>query len=249
MKLYPFTSPIILNDTIFIDYGGNIAGTSAQQRQSLYQEAEIQVSNYIGTLLRPTMVSGTYGYMSKQRIVTEYGYVSQLISIDILSQNIFSSSCSLISQSGCGFIWEDTFGYIDVRQVFSVNNLPFFSFGLAPLFPLFTPLMDINNPYQFNINYVAGVPTGTSMQPPVLHALTIMAQINQNEMFPGLVGLNEGVGDVGILEYQDGGMRGYREKRTNSGIKQTILGASPRANYAARLLDSVIRKARPSLRA
>ena len=248
MKLYPYSSPFILNDNVFSAYGGTLGTTTNAQRQSVYQEAEIQVSNYVGTLLQPTMVSGTYGYMGKQRIVTEYGYVWQLISIDILSQNIFSSTCSLLTQSGCGFIWEDTFGYIDIRQVFNVNNLPFFSFGLAPLFPLFTPLMDINNPYQFNLNYIAGLPTGTSIQPPMLHALSIMAQINLNEVAPGNAGMNEGVGDVGISEYQDGGMRGYREKRKESDIKRTILGSSPKANYAARLIDSVVRKARPSLR-
>ena len=249
MKLYPFTSPIILNDNVFAAYGGQIGTTTQAQRNAIYQMAEMQVSNYIGTLLCPTLVSGTFGYMGKKRIVTDYGYVWSIEQLNVLSQNPFSSSSNLISHPGCAFIWEDTYGYIDVRQVLSISNLAALGWwsGLAPLFPAFSPF-DQTNPYQFFMSYIAGLPTGTSMQPPVLHALTIMAQINLNEMAPGVVGLNEGIGDVGITEYQDGGMRGYREKRKDSDIKRTILGSSPRANYAARLLDMSIKKSRPSVR-
>lgn len=250
MKFYPFSVPQILDTPTFTNYGGKTGSFTYNQLQSSFLVAEQAISNYIGTLLVPTVVSGTFGYMGKQRIATDYGYVWTILRLDILSQNVFSSNCDLQSNSGCAFIWEDTFGYIDVRQALSMSNIGALSWftGLAPLFPVFSPLANMTNPYQFRLSYFAGLPTGISMLPGVLEALTIVAQIDLNEKDPGNSGMNEGIGDVGITEFSDLGYRGYREKRKDSDIKRTILGSSPKANYAARLIDLSVKRCRPSLR-
>jgi hypothetical protein len=35
-RLYPFTSPQIMNDTVFADYGGDLIGTTPAQRNAAY---------------------------------------------------------------------------------------------------------------------------------------------------------------------------------------------------------------------
>jgi hypothetical protein len=61
MQIYPFSAPIILNDVVFSQYGGKGTGSfTSAQLQSVYQMAEMQTANYIGTLLLPAIVTGTF---------------------------------------------------------------------------------------------------------------------------------------------------------------------------------------------
>jgi hypothetical protein len=243
MQIYPFgNTPIILNDTVFAQYGGG--GYTGQfpssQLQAYYNLAERQVSAYIGTLLLPTIITGTFGFpfpynqpdkrnvnnSNLSRIATDYGYVSDVLAITINSQNGFLFSCDLQKDSGCFFIWEDTFGYIDVKRL---SNL--FTWGYNWLAP-----------YNMQMTYQAGLPTGVATSPGILTALSIMTQINLNELNPGLVGMNEGVGDIGITDFHS---LDYTEKR--SPLVNTVLGNSPRANYAAKLIKNTVRLARKTL--
>lgn len=218
MKTYPFSSPIILNDAIFTAYGGQTGSFTQAQRNAAYLIAETQASNYIGSLLLPTVVTGTCGYAS--RIVTDYGYVSQIFSVQILGVN---NNCSLYTGSACGYIYEDTFGYVDVSCV--VSNC---SCGGVVV------------PYQVQIAYQAGLPTGVANHPSVLLALTMAAQINLNEMiFPSQ---NESTGDIGIASYSS---LDYFEKRVAA--RRTVFGTSAKAEKIANLLDGAIRKARRTL--
>lgn len=251
MQIYPYNAPIILNTGTFTDYGGKLGTFTTNQLLSSFLIAEMQVSKYLGTLLLPTTVTGTYPYAGIKRIVTDYGYVSQLLNVYIISVNGLSANCDLQKNSGCGFIYDDTFGYIDIRQVLSTTQAGVTAwYPVAfPAFPTFYyPLQTYQNPYQFQVSYVAGLPTGTASQPGILEALTIMAQIDLNEKDPGNSGMNEGVGDVGITKFSDLGFRGYTEERKPSDMRKTILGSSAKANYAARLIDLTVRKARPILR-
>jgi len=249
MQIYPFSSPVILTDSIYTEYGGKTGTFSPSQRQSSYLLAEMQVSKFIGTLLLPEVVTGTFSYTGQKRISTDYGYVHQILDLQVLSVDGFSTSCNLKSNSGCAFIYEDTFGYLDVRQVFTNCNLGYPAlYPLAyPIFPVFNPYT-FTSPYQFQVTYKAGLPTGTANKPGILEALTILAQMDLNEKDPGNSGMNEGVGNIGISEFSDVGYRGYREKRKDSDLRKTIFGSSPKANYAARLIDATVRKARPLLR-
>jgi len=68
MKIYPFQSPIILNDAVFSQYGGQGTGSfTSVVLQNSYLLAEMQVSEYIGTLLLPTAVTGTYPFMHQNQ--------------------------------------------------------------------------------------------------------------------------------------------------------------------------------------
>lgn len=248
MQLYPFNSAIILNDANYVDYGGLTGTFSHNQLLSSYWLAEMQVTAYIGTPLLPVVVTGTYAYQGTPRIATDYGYVSQLLAVHILSQNAFSSSCNLKSTVGCGFIYNDTFGYIDVKQVMNSCNIAYAGYWGVPFPtfpPMYPPMYNQSFPYQFQIAYEAGLPTGTANQPGIMEALTILAQIDLNEKSPGLVDVNEGIGDIGIQSFRS---IDYAETRKANSLVNTALGNSAQSMRAKKLIDMSIKKARKSVR-
>jgi hypothetical protein len=238
MILYPYNYPLILNDTVFVEYGGKTGTFTASQRTSSYLIAEMQVTKYIGTLLLPTTVTGTYPYMGKNRIPTDYGYVNQLLNVTVKSKGFLSNNCSLVDNDACGYIYDDTYGYVDFKQVALICGLAIYGTfgGSAVVVP--------NVPYQIQIAYNAGLPTGTANQPPFLEALTILAQIDLNEKDPGNAGMNETTGDVGVQDFKS---LDYRELRAEHALVKTDLGGSAKAMRAKRLLDMSIRKARRAL--
>jgi len=121
----------------------------------------------------------------------------------------------------------------------SYYNIPY------PAFPPVMPFMsNFMIPYQFQITYQCGLPTGTASHPTVLRALAILSQIYLDDLQPGLAGMNEGNADVAITEFQS---MDYRETRAKTALKRTNLGQSVKANRAAFLIDSGIVKARRQL--
>lgn len=219
MQIYPYSSPIILSDSVFTMYGGQTGTFGAAQRNAAYVIAEQQATTHIGAFLLPTIVTGTFPYSS--RIPTDYGYVSRVLSVGVLSK---SSNCVLQSASGCVFVWEDTFGYLDPSCIINSCNCAGWSI-----------------PYQFQIAYESGLPTGTANQPGSLLALTMAATISLNEMiFPSQ---NEAVGDVGVQEFSS---IDYSEKRVALG--RNAFGSSAKAQKIAQLLNSTIKRAKKSLR-
>ena len=238
MQLYPFNTPIILNDVNFSQYGGMGTGSFPSfVLQSSYLVAEMQVTNYIGTPLLPTIVTGTFPYMNTNRIATDYGYVSQLLNVSTLNPEGGCVSCSLNRNDGCGYIFSDTFGYIDITRIVSVCQWNWWGYP-------YSPYIFISKPYQVEIAYVAGLPTGTASQPGILQALSILAQIDLNEKFPGQVGVNESVGAVGVQEFKS---LDYWEKRAEHALIKTALGDDARSQRARKLIDMSIKKARKAL--
>jgi len=222
MQIYPYSTPIILTEGIFTSYGGQSGTATATQLQNMFLLAEQRVTKYIGTFLLPTIVTGTFSYNNSHFVVTDYGYVSNILSAKVFSVQ-GSSTCTLASDSGCAYIFEDTFGYLNYSCVQSVCNCA-----------------QWQSPYQFQVAYQAGLPTGTANQPGILHALTIVAELALNEIvFPRQ---NETAGDRGITEWKS---LDYSEKR--KGLKRTALGQSARANLAADLIDMTVRRAIPAI--
>ena len=238
MVIYPHSSPIILDNSIFVEYGGQTGSFSNTSLQNSYWLAEMQVTSYIGTPLLPTIITGTYPFQNKARLATDYGYVQQLLSVNILQKETYTS-CALTAREGCGYVYEDTYGYIDFRKLSSTCNCGWGWFG-GP-YPSYA--LDYK-PYQIQIAYEAGLPTGTANQPGILEALTILAQIDLNEKQPGLVGANEGVGDVAIQSYKS---LDYSEDRGAHSLVKTALGESAKAMRAKRMIDMSVRRARKVL--
>jgi len=220
MQTYPHSSAIILTNSIFQLYGGQTGSFVQAQLDAAYRIAEQQATIYLGTLLLPTIVTGTFGH--SPRIVTDYGYVSQILAVNFLSKDNLTA-CTLKSDSGCAFIFEDTFGYLDVSCLTNYCNCS-----------------NLYSPYQIQVAYEAGLPTGVATQPAALLALTMAAQISLNEMsFPSA---NETTGDVGVQEFSS---LGYSEKRVPLG--RNAFGSSAKSQKIAQLLSSTIRRALPRL--
>lgn len=238
MVIYPFNGPIILNNQTFVDYGGQTGSFSHASLQNSYWLAEMQVTRYIGTPLLPVIVTGTYPFTNKARLSTDYGYVHQLLSVNVLTRSS-SNDCVLTSNDGCGYIYDDTFGYVDFKRLTSICNCGWSWWGQP--YPAY---ITYDKPYQIQIAYQAGLPTGTATQPGILEALTILAQIDLNEKEPGRVGMNDSPGDIGLTRFKS---MDYNEGRKISALKETALGNSPRAMRAKRLLDMSIVKARRTL--
>jgi hypothetical protein len=77
-----------------------------------------------------------------------------------------------------------------------------------------------------------------------LKALTILAQVDLDETFPGVVGVNESVGAVGIQEFKS---LDYFEKRAEHALIKTALGDDARSQRAKKLIDMSVRRARKAM--
>ena len=228
MLIYPFNSPIILNNDRFVEYGGLAGNFSDAILNSSYWLAEMQVTAYIGTPLLPVVVTGTYhAHAQNNRIATDYGYVHRLLNVNVQSRED-SLNCDLKDNSACAYIFNDTFGYVDWKMTSVACGCT----------------SNYIQPYQVQIAYEAGLPTGTATQPTILEALTILAQIDLNEKSPGTVGMNEGVGDIGIQSFSS---LDYSERRGEHSLVKTVLGESAKAMRAKRLIDLTVQKARRAL--
>lgn len=235
MQLYPFTGPIILNNQIFIENGGQTGTFTNTQLRNSYWLAEMEVSAYIGTLLLPTIVSGTYPVMHSSRVKVDYGYVSEILGVNILTREK-ASNCDLTVREGCGYIYQDIYGYIDFKRLTNVCSCNWWWYGSPYL--LYSPSYPS---YQVQIAYKAGLPTGTANLPGILEALTILAQIDLNEKVPGLVGMNESPGDAPLTRFRS---IDYAEGRKINMFIRTNMGQSPKVMRCKQLLDMSLRKAR-----
>lgn len=223
MKVYPYATPIILDDSVFVEYGGQTGTTTSAMRKAAYQVAEMQMTTHIDTFLLPTTVTGTWNYDThgNTSLATEYGYVNELLWVRVLDH----SGKELRVLDGAYHNWaairEDTYGYVFVDQCVQSYNVT-------------------SMPYIFQAAYVCGLPTGTANQPPMLLALTMAAQLTLNEML--IVPANETTGDAGVEEYKSLDYSEKRKKWSNSAF-----GASASAAKIAQLVNSTIKKARRSV--
>lgn len=212
---YPHTSPIILTDDIFVAYGGHTGSSAVATRQAAYLISERGVSEDIGTLLLPTNVSGTFNFEQyTPRFILDWNRVQEVSVIRFLdtkqevyytitgTDNIFASIRSMKR------------GILDLHHLHGNCNC---SSSIRPW------------PYQIEVEYQAGLPTGTANQPDTLLALVTYADMILNE----IVGFgNEAPGLVGVQRFTN---QKYTEVRT--GLKKTGYGASAKAQLVSKLLN------------
>lgn len=214
--IYPYTSPIILNDLIANANGCIFDNTLPAQRQAAYWMAERAASDLLETFLLPTIVTGTY--MPSSPIVLDHAYVQRVLVVRFLDID----ETVYWSQTGTANIYVSLRnaerGIVDVTA--SICN-----YGCNHLSTI---------PYQVQIMYEAGLPTGTSTRPDFLLAMSTYAQIIMNE----IIGYgNEAPGDVGVQNYSN---QEYRESRV--ALLQTTFGSSAKANFANNLLTKYTKK-------
>jgi hypothetical protein len=217
MNFYPFTSPIILTDDIFQAYGG-IAGSSTPDMRSVcYTIAEEMFTDDVGTFLLPVIVTGTQYYSNRHTpYITEYAYVNQVILVRFLD----TQERIYYSISGTANVYaslrNDTYGVVDIHHIFGNCQC---ATSLQPF------------PYQFQVVYQAGLPTGTASNPKILMGLSTTADmvLRQLEGYG-----NEADGLVGVDQFKN---QDYSEVRHN--LKRTAFGSSARAQFVSGLYTSL----------
>jgi hypothetical protein len=218
MIIYPYSAPIVMTDDIFQEYGGSIENGTMSRRQAAYLIGEKQMTSHIGTFLEPTVVTGTFPWPGGQHLVLPYSHIHSIPNVTVLTQKSLVT-CELDENSGCAFIWDSTYGYIDVRQVAQ------------------SCACSLGHVYQIRVVMNAGLPSGyAASQADMLLALTLASELNLNRIVDASA--NEGTGDIGIEEFSN---LGYRERRI--GMKRTAFGNSAKANEIA-LMTNTYRKKR-----
>lgn len=208
----------ILNDDTFVLYGGQTGTTTAAQRDIAYQIAENNAELQIGTFLSPTTVTGTYTWppMNRSSFALKESHLKGVVSVTTVHEAGCDCLVDAVELSGCAWIMNLEGSIIQVRECGTVlrNNV--------------CNCWGYGKPFQVRVVYTAGLATGTHTDPSLLQALTIGSQIALDQVtmqFPG---------EAGIKSFRS---LSYSETRTDGSVKHTSFGNSPRANYAADLLD------------
>lgn len=213
MIIYPYSSPIILKDSIFQDYGGDVANSTPDVRTWSYWTAEEAVSRDLNTFLLPTIVTGTYNY--NHYVMLDHSYIQQIYAVRFIdSLNVAYHTVSG-SFNTYARLQSDTYGVVDLDYIGSLCGSC--QYGQYP--------------YKVEIIYQAGLPTGTANLPSVLMALTQATTIFINEI-QGWG--NEGVGDIGITRFSN---QQYSESRM--ALINTAYGNSAKAQFIHRRLDGL----------
>ena len=210
---YPYGSAFIIGDSVFSAYGGMTGTSTAAQRNASYYVAEREMTEHINTFLKPTTITGTYFYPPADPLELEYGYVRSI--------NSFLIKTSLDTEHA--YTADEIHKYVLLRNW----KCGYVDILLTPAGWCYDPF----NAYTVEIAYTCGLLTGSSIAPDMLMALTMVAQINLNEIVSDFTLVNEGVGDIGIQEFSN---MFYHEIRTKLG--HSIFGSSAKANKAADLV-------------
>ena len=212
---YPYSSSIILNDTIYLSYGGVTGSSTTAQRNAAYLLSEMMVSEALETFLLPTTVTGTYLYNKLSPfVILDHTYIQTVNHVWFID----TKETIYWDQAGTANIYvslrSGDYGLVDLHYIVGScnchsNSNPF--------------------PYQVNIAYTAGLPTGTANRPDILLALTEYAKIVVNE----IIGFgNEAPGDIGVQDFQN---QQYREIRVK--LLRTAFGTSAKAQFIDRLVS------------
>lgn len=212
------TTPSIMTDTIFQNYGGNIGGlyglASAQQRQDAYAIAEQQARQHLHTHLTPTTVTGSVSFsLIDQRYQLP---LSKVITVNSVTAYFRDSYGSTYSYPGYGYLINGEASVVDLL----LDQLGFGLFG---------------SPFKYNVCITAGYPAGQlASMPNVRLALTIAGRMALQQIVDPTGG-EGGPGNPGIKSVSDSG---YSETRQDANLRMTAFGNTPEANYVAQLLNN-----------
>jgi len=184
MQQYPYHQPLILNDSIFLKYGGQTGTSSQEQRDAAYLLSEEQMTEHLSSFLVPTTITGSMMWRHNTLFETEFGNVQQIL---LVNAEIIQATNPLSTKiyTGTALIRDAGYGYLDVVLPCNYGSI-----------------------YKSTVVYNSGMGSGTVTSPTILGALTIAAQINLNEWDTSLS--NEGTADVGIQAFSN---QSYSEQR------------------------------------
>lgn len=209
---YPFTSPIIMTDAIFVEYGGQTGTTTASQRQAAYTIAEEFVTRDLQTFLLPVTVTGTYPLTFDMfPIQLDYGYVNSVSVVRFIDTKEDTYYTISGTDNVSASLRDPILGLVDMHWLYTNCSCP-----------------RTHTPYKFQIVYNAGLATGTANSPTFEMALSMISESFLNEIEGHG---NEAPGDVGVQEFSN---QDYREKRSK--LLRTSYGTSAKVQMAHRLL-------------
>jgi hypothetical protein len=188
MQQYPYNSPQILTDDVFLLYGGRTGTSSVAQRQIAYLLAEEQVTEHLSSFLVPTIITGSASYINGNLFSLEFGNVQSVLLVQ-LKTVVDNSPLDTREYTGTSLVREAQYGYVDIYSPALCGRL--------------------NN---VEVVYLSGLSTGTYTNPSVLSTLTLAAQVNLNEIDISLS--NEGTADIGIQNFSN---QSYSEMRVKLG--------------------------------
>jgi len=213
---YPFTTPLILTDDIFINYGGGTGTTTTAQRQAVYAIAEEFVVRDINTFLLPYIVTGTYPLTyDLLPIILDYGYVNSIEVVRFIDteEDIYYTISGTANIKAS--LRDPARGILDIHWL--MGNYA----GCGATYRM---------PYQVQVVYNAGLATGTANSPIFELALTTIADefLNEIEGYG-----NEAPGGVGVQRYFN---QQYNETRVK--LLRTTYGTSAKMNFVHKLLSN-----------
>ena len=219
-KLYPFTDAQILTDDIYVDYGGSLLDSTPLQRSAAYLIAEELLSYELGTPVAPATITGTYYYPQEGSVVQlDWMYLQNVTSIKFIDTKGTAYSTIEGTDNYKAAIRSHERSIVDILQIY--GNCQSCAGYAAP--------------YQYEIVYEAGLPTGTYASSKMLMALTTAAEIFVNE-FIGYGNETPG-GMVGVKKFSN---QDYSEERY--GTVDTVFGRSPKAMLINKLISGIKRK-------
>jgi len=220
--VYPFQSAFILNDTIFSNYGGNQGTSTAFARAAAYFIAEKEMSSHLNTLLLPMDIVESHNWNAGNPFQMDCGNINSVAGVTVQSNLNTTFVYSPGDLARAVFIRNAKYGQLDIQSwplMFQVTSTAY-------------PLAAIS-PYNVQVSYNAGMPSGTSTQPDMLWCLTMAAQLVLNEMSTDGFLANETPGGIGVQSFSN---ELYSEKRTPLGI--SIFGNSPISQAIVRMVAS-----------
>jgi hypothetical protein len=219
---YPFSSPFLLSDSVFINYGGKTGTSTAFARNAAYFIAEKEMSSHLQTLLKPTNITGSYYWNAGNPFEMDWGYINAVYGVMITANFNWTYTYSAADLAKAVFIRNAKYGQVDI-------NLWPITYQIAQSYPAYAP-----QPYSVLVSYNAGLPTGTSTQPDMLWCLSMAAQLVLNEMSVDGFLANETPGGIGVQSFSN---ELYSEKRTPLG--SSIFGSSPVSQQITRIVNNL----------
>lgn len=212
-------APVILTESLFETYQPELTVKPQEpQYNAAFLIAEQQMVKALSTPMSPSTVTGTFSMpMPYDRIMLPHTYVRSVDNIVAYALND-GCTCDMIELTACAIL-RNNYGYIDTRVIAG-----YYVGGCGQAY----------RPEFFDIEYTAGLPTGTAANDASLHmALAMLSRVELLEMLdPGA--LEGGAGDPGVTSYST---LGYSESRSEKAMKMTPFGTSAIANRAWKLVE------------
>lgn len=233
---YLVTGTTVLTDDIYTAYGGDLDDSTAAQRTAAYQIAEQFAIEEIGTFLVPTSISGTFAWplggiynsplpLDQTRVNLPHTHVRSVTSLTAIHEAGCDCADDQVELSGCAWVLDYQAGIIDLRECGNLVG------GSAACSCAYT---QGGSPLQFQIVYEAGIEAGrVASNPSALMGLTVAADLALEQIVDPSAS-EGGPGDPSLTNFSDTGYSATRQF-----LVMTAFGGSPRANYAARMLNPI----------